>query len=109
MDIAGISAVVTGGASGLGEATARLLAAAGAKVAIFDLDKARGEALADSIGGVFCNVNVTSQPSTTVVVLIVGDNELRRRRAGVGDARGTIGGWPGDVVAAGRAALRGVS
>jgi len=62
MDIAGISAVVTGGASGLGEATARLLAAAGAKVAIFDLDKARGEALADSIGGVFCNVNVTSQP-----------------------------------------------
>ena len=59
----GISAVVTGGASGLGAATARALAAKGVKVAIFDLNKDKGEALAAEIGGVFCEVNVTSDDS----------------------------------------------
>ncbi|MDB5694550.1 MAG: 3-hydroxy-2-methylbutyryl-CoA dehydrogenase [Sphingomonas bacterium] len=58
-----IAAVVTGGASGLGEATARALAARGAKVAIFDLQKDKGEAVAAEIGGVFCEVNVTSDES----------------------------------------------
>ncbi len=53
-------AVVTGGASGLGEATARALAAKGAKVAIFDMNEEKGEALASEIGGIFCKVNVTS-------------------------------------------------
>jgi NAD(P)-dependent dehydrogenase (short-subunit alcohol dehydrogenase family) len=53
-------AVVTGGASGLGAATARALAAKGAKVAIFDLNEEKGEAVAAEIGGVFCKVNVTS-------------------------------------------------
>jgi NAD(P)-dependent dehydrogenase (short-subunit alcohol dehydrogenase family) len=56
-----VSAVVTGGASGLGEATARALAAHGVKVAIFDLNEAKGEALAKELGGVFCKVNVTSE------------------------------------------------
>lgn len=57
-----ISAVVTGGASGLGEATVRALAAQGVKVAIFDLDRQqdRGEAVAKEVGGIFCAVNVTS-------------------------------------------------
>ncbi len=55
-----IAAVVTGGASGLGEATARALAAQGVKVAIFDMNEAAGQAVADEIGGVFCKVNVTS-------------------------------------------------
>ena len=55
-----IAAVVTGGASGLGEATARALAAHGVKVAIFDMNEAKGEAVAADIGGVFCKVNVTS-------------------------------------------------
>jgi len=55
-----ISAVVTGGASGLGEATARALAAKGVKVAIFDMNAEKGEAVAKEIGGVFCKVNVTS-------------------------------------------------
>lgn len=55
-----IAAVVTGGASGLGEATARALAAHGVKVAIFDMNEARGEEVAATIGGVFCKVNVTS-------------------------------------------------
>jgi NAD(P)-dependent dehydrogenase (short-subunit alcohol dehydrogenase family) len=58
-----IAAVVTGGASGLGEATARALAAKGVKVAIFDLQKDKGEAVAAEIGGVFCEVNVTSDES----------------------------------------------
>ena len=55
-----ISAVITGGASGLGAATARLLASHGVKVALFDLDAERGEALAAELGGVYCAVNVTS-------------------------------------------------
>jgi NAD(P)-dependent dehydrogenase (short-subunit alcohol dehydrogenase family) len=60
MDIQNVAAVVTGGASGLGAATARVLAAAGAKVAIFDMNAAQGEAVAAELGGVFCKVNVTS-------------------------------------------------
>jgi len=48
----GISAVVTGGASGLGEATARMLAAQGVSVGIFDMNTERGEAVAAEIGGV---------------------------------------------------------
>ena len=55
-----VAAVVTGGASGLGEATARALAAQGVRVAIFDMNEAKGEAVAKEIGGVFCKVNVTS-------------------------------------------------
>jgi NAD(P)-dependent dehydrogenase (short-subunit alcohol dehydrogenase family) len=58
-----VAAVVTGGASGLGAATARALAAKGVKVAIFDLQAEKGEALAKEIGGVFCEVNVTSDES----------------------------------------------
>lgn len=54
-------AVVTGGASGLGAATARALAAKGAKVAIFDMNEEKGEAMAAELGGVFCKVNVTSE------------------------------------------------
>jgi NAD(P)-dependent dehydrogenase (short-subunit alcohol dehydrogenase family) len=56
-----IAAVITGGASGLGEATARQLAAHGVKVAIFDMNEARGEEVAKDIGGVFCKCNVTSE------------------------------------------------
>jgi NAD(P)-dependent dehydrogenase (short-subunit alcohol dehydrogenase family) len=55
------AAVVTGGASGLGEASARALAAAGIKVAIFDLNAEKGEAIAKEIGGIFCSVNITSE------------------------------------------------
>jgi NAD(P)-dependent dehydrogenase (short-subunit alcohol dehydrogenase family) len=58
-----IAAVVTGGASGLGEATARALAAKGVKVALFDLQAEKGMAVAAEIGGIFCEVNVTSDES----------------------------------------------
>jgi NAD(P)-dependent dehydrogenase (short-subunit alcohol dehydrogenase family) len=58
-----VSAVITGGASGLGEATARALAKHGVKVAIFDTQKEKGERVASEIGGVFCEVNVTNDDS----------------------------------------------
>ncbi|WP_109807513.1 SDR family NAD(P)-dependent oxidoreductase [Sphingosinithalassobacter portus] len=58
-----VAAIVTGGASGLGEATVRALAAKGAKVAIFDLNAERGEAIASELGGVFCKVDVTDEAS----------------------------------------------
>ncbi|MFS2316375.1 SDR family NAD(P)-dependent oxidoreductase [Maricaulis sp. D1M11] len=60
---ASIAAIVTGGASGLGEGTARRLAADGAKVAIFDMNAERGEQVAQEIGGVFCQVNVADEAS----------------------------------------------
>jgi NAD(P)-dependent dehydrogenase (short-subunit alcohol dehydrogenase family) len=55
-----VSAVITGGASGLGAATARRLAKRGVRVALFDLNDAQGEALAAELGGIFCKVDVTS-------------------------------------------------
>jgi NAD(P)-dependent dehydrogenase (short-subunit alcohol dehydrogenase family) len=58
-----VSAVVTGGASGLGRATAEALAAAGVKVAIFDINDALGEDVAASIGGLFVHVDITDEQS----------------------------------------------
>ena len=58
-----IAAVVTGGASGLGRASAQALAAAGLKVAIFDINQEAGEAFAAEIGGVFCNVDIMDEDS----------------------------------------------
>jgi NAD(P)-dependent dehydrogenase (short-subunit alcohol dehydrogenase family) len=74
-----LSAVVTGGASGLGAATARALAARAVKVAIFDMQKDKGEAVAAEIGGVFCEVNVTSDESV--------DAGFARSRAALGQER----------------------
>jgi NAD(P)-dependent dehydrogenase (short-subunit alcohol dehydrogenase family) len=74
-----ISAVVTGGASGLGEATARALAAKGVKVAVFDMNAEKGEAIAKEIGGVFCEVNVTLDESV--------DAALAKARAAHGQER----------------------
>jgi NAD(P)-dependent dehydrogenase (short-subunit alcohol dehydrogenase family) len=59
MQLHDIAAIVTGGASGLGAAAARALAAEGAKVAVFDLNAEAGAALAAEIGGVFVSANVT--------------------------------------------------
>ncbi|RZF63216.1 SDR family NAD(P)-dependent oxidoreductase [Sphingomonas populi] len=63
MDIKGMAAIVTGGASGLGGATATLLAGAGAKVTIFDVNVAVGSAHAEAIGGHFVKVDVTDEAS----------------------------------------------
>jgi NAD(P)-dependent dehydrogenase (short-subunit alcohol dehydrogenase family) len=58
-----VSAIVTGGASGLGEATARALAAKGVKVALFDFNEETGHRVAAEIGGTFCKVDVTDEAS----------------------------------------------
>ena len=65
MNIEKCAAVVTGGASGLGEATARKLSAAGAKVTIFDLNEERGKSVAMQIKGQFASVNVVDEASVT--------------------------------------------
>ena len=57
---ASIAAIVTGGASGLGAATARRLAGHGVRIALFDMNAASGERLAGELGGIFCRVDVTS-------------------------------------------------
>jgi NAD(P)-dependent dehydrogenase (short-subunit alcohol dehydrogenase family) len=79
VNLSGISAVVTGGASGLGAATARALAKEGVKVAIFDMNAEKGEAVAKEIGGVFCNVNVTDDKSV--------DEGFAKARAAIGQER----------------------
>ncbi|MET0287691.1 MAG: SDR family NAD(P)-dependent oxidoreductase, partial [Polyangiales bacterium] len=65
MDPKGLSAVVTGGGSGLGAASAARLASEGARVAIFDLNEEAGRAQAEKIGGKFFKVNVTDAGSVT--------------------------------------------
>jgi NAD(P)-dependent dehydrogenase (short-subunit alcohol dehydrogenase family) len=70
MQIQGIGAVVTGGGSGLGEATARLFAAKGARVAILDLGRSKGAEVAKSIGGdaIFCEADVASEEQVTAAL-----------------------------------------
>jgi NAD(P)-dependent dehydrogenase (short-subunit alcohol dehydrogenase family) len=58
-----MAAIVTGGASGLGEASARALAAKGARVALFDLNEERAERVAAEIGGIACRVDVSDEAS----------------------------------------------
>ena len=68
MDIAGVGAIVTGGASGLGAATARMLAARGAKVALLDLNADQGAANAAEVGGLFIATDVTDDASMAAAV-----------------------------------------
>ncbi len=68
MDLHGVAAVVTGGASGLGAATGAALAAAGAKVTLLDLDRTRGEAQAAEIGGRFEAVDVTDDAAVAAAL-----------------------------------------
>ena len=96
MDLNGISAIVTGGASGLGAATARALAGRGAKVVIADLDRQqdKGEALAKEVGGVFAPTDVTD--TDQIIAAVEAAKELGPLRAlvtaaGVGWATRTIG------------------
>ncbi len=68
MELTGIAALVTGGASGLGEATARMLAAAGAKVGVLDVARERAETLASALGGAAFVCDVTSAESAAAAV-----------------------------------------
>jgi len=95
MKIQGIAAVVTGGASGLGEATARELARRGAKVAVFDRDVEKGEKVAAEIGGVFCEVDVTSDEKVAAAFAKAreahGQERVLVNCAGVANAAKTVG------------------
>jgi len=68
MDLTGTAAIISGGASGLGEATARALAAAGSTVVIADLNADHGEAVAAEIGGKFVQTDVADEASVTIAV-----------------------------------------
>jgi NAD(P)-dependent dehydrogenase (short-subunit alcohol dehydrogenase family) len=90
-----VAAVVTGGASGLGEATVRALAAQGVKVAIFDMNEAKGEAVAKEVGGVFCKCNVTSEEEVDAAFAKAraahGQERILVNCAGTGNAAKTAG------------------
>jgi NAD(P)-dependent dehydrogenase (short-subunit alcohol dehydrogenase family) len=94
MDIAGTSAIVTGGASGLGAATVRALAAAGASVVILDLQEEAGHDLADELGDgtLFVRTDVTSEEQVATAV-DAAESPLRVavNCAGIGSAGRTIG------------------
>jgi NAD(P)-dependent dehydrogenase (short-subunit alcohol dehydrogenase family) len=94
MDINGASAIVTGGASGIGAATARLLAAKGAKVVVADLQADKGEAIAKEIGGAFCKVDVTKTDDIINAVEMaksMGPLRVLVNSAGIGWAQRTVG------------------
>lgn len=97
MDIAGKTAVITGGASGLGRATVELLAKQGANVAIFDMNDEKGNALATELGDhvKFYNVNVSDEASVQTalddVVSSFGGLQICCNFAGIGNAARTYG------------------
>jgi NAD(P)-dependent dehydrogenase (short-subunit alcohol dehydrogenase family) len=95
MDISGISAIVTGGASGLGAATAALLAQNGAKVTLFDLNEEAGKAHAAAIGGLFVAVNVTDEASVDAGIAAAeaahGPARVLVNCAGIAPAIKTVG------------------
>jgi NAD(P)-dependent dehydrogenase (short-subunit alcohol dehydrogenase family) len=82
---------VAGGASGLGEATARELAARGARVTVADLNEERGAALAEEIGGAFAKADVTDEMQVKAAVESAGELRLAVSCAGIGWAERTVG------------------
>jgi NAD(P)-dependent dehydrogenase (short-subunit alcohol dehydrogenase family) len=103
MDLNGAAAIISGGASGLGEATARELAGMGATVVIADLNVERGKALADELGGVFAQTDVSDEASVQAAVdaAVATGKPLRAviNSAGIGWASRTVGrdGSPHDL------------
>jgi NAD(P)-dependent dehydrogenase (short-subunit alcohol dehydrogenase family) len=94
MDITGASAIVTGGASGIGAAVARGLAAEGAKVVVADLQEDKGTALAEEIGGAFVKVDVTNTDDIIAAVdkaESLGPVRVLVNSAGIGWAQRTVG------------------
>jgi len=90
----GMSAIVTGGASGLGAATTERLAADGLNVVVFDLDSAQGSAQAEKVGGTFIQVDV-AEPDSVASGLIKAAEQVDTPRilvncAGIGAARKTV-------------------
>ncbi|MES2492894.1 MAG: SDR family NAD(P)-dependent oxidoreductase [Pseudomonadota bacterium] len=95
MDINGVAAIVTGGASGLGAGTAERLAARGAKVTIFDLNVDLGQAKAKEIGGHFVPVNVTDETAVENAIVeaegLHGKARILVNCAGIGPPAKVIG------------------
>ncbi|MEY2765726.1 MAG: hypothetical protein RL552_631 [Actinomycetota bacterium] len=94
MELTNSSAIVTGGASGIGAAAARMLAKKGAKVVIADLQADKGEELAKEIGGAFCKVDVTNtQDIVNAVEMAKSMGPIRAlvNSAGIGWAQRTVG------------------
>src|SRR5689334_12491572 len=94
MDVNGSSAIISGGASGLGEATARELARAGATVVVADLNEERGKSVADEIGGVFAKTDVSDEEQVQAAVdaAVATGKPLRVvvNSAGIGWAERTV-------------------
>jgi NAD(P)-dependent dehydrogenase (short-subunit alcohol dehydrogenase family) len=94
MDLTGTAAIISGGASGLGEATARALAAAGSTVVIADLNADRGEAVAAEAGGKFVQTDVSDEASVTAAVEVAAGQGSPLRVvvscAGIGWAERTV-------------------
>src|SRR5580704_1064948 len=103
MELNGTTAIVSGGASGLGEATARNLAAAGCRVFVADLNESQGKAVADSIGGIFLQTDVSDEQSVQASVDAAASSGSPLRVivscAGIGWAARTVGrdGTPHDL------------
>jgi len=95
MKIQGAGAVVHGGASGLGAAAARQLAAAGAHVVVADINEPAGTALADAIGAVFTRTDVTDEASVQAAVALAAEADRGLRLsvtcAGIGVAEKVVG------------------
>ena len=95
MNIQGQAAIVTGGASGLGEATARELARLGAKVAVLDVNLANAERVAADIHGVACQCDITSTDSLQAafdkVASTLGPARILMNIAGIGTAKRIVG------------------
>jgi NAD(P)-dependent dehydrogenase (short-subunit alcohol dehydrogenase family) len=94
MEINGVAAIVTGGASGLGAATSRLLAQRGARVVIVDMKDDEGSKLAGELGGAFCHADVASTDDVVAAVDTAGELGPLRvlvNCAGIGWATRTIG------------------
>lgn len=97
MDLNGKTAIITGGASGLGEATVRRFHEHGAKIAIFDLNEERANSLIDELGGDICffNVNVSDEESVQAAISGTqekyGDLHICCNYAGIGPAAKTVG------------------
>ena len=103
MDIQGSSAIVTGGASGLGAATVRRLSAAGMQVAIIDMQDEFGETVAEEVGGVFVHADVTDADevqSAIDIAVAMGDLRVLVNCAGIGAVARTVNrdGTPHDLV-----------
>ncbi|MFT7594515.1 MAG: NAD(P)-dependent dehydrogenase (short-subunit alcohol dehydrogenase family) [Paracoccaceae bacterium] len=95
MKLSTTAAIITGGASGLGEATARHFAAQGAKVTILDRDTTRGRKVAEEIGGYFAETDVTSEDSVAAAVALavekMGKITTTVNCAGIGTVGKTLG------------------